>query len=102
MTATNEDLIGRADINDLEAILSVVNTDPGRARPRRRVRAYDTLFTWDYDKGARPRLDRLYEKAKTSQWNAQTDLPWDTDVDQETDRGGQHATPGRRRAWPST
>jgi hypothetical protein len=25
----------------------------------------------------------LYEKAKTSQWNGQTDLPWDTDVDQE-------------------
>jgi hypothetical protein len=26
---------------------------------------------------------KLYEKAKTSQWNAETDLPWDTDVDQE-------------------
>ena len=24
-----------------------------------------------------------YEKAKTSQWNARTDLPWDTDVDPE-------------------
>ncbi len=44
---------------------------------------FDTQFTWDYDKGARPRLDRLYEKAKTSQWNAQTDLPWNTDVDPE-------------------
>jgi len=28
-------------------------------------------------------LDRLYEKAKRSQWNATTDLPWDTEVDQE-------------------
>ncbi len=24
---------------------------------------------------------KLYEKAKTSQWNATTDLPWDTEVD---------------------
>ncbi len=44
---------------------------------------YDTLFTWDYDKGTRARLDRLYEKAKSSQWNGQTDLPWHIDVDQE-------------------
>src|SRR5262249_55536312 len=40
-------------------------------------------FTWDYEKGERPALNRLYEKAKTSQWNGETDLPWDTDVDQE-------------------
>jgi hypothetical protein len=44
---------------------------------------YDAHFTWDYEKGARAKLSRLYEKAKTSQWNGQTDLPWDTDVDQE-------------------
>ncbi|MDQ6840022.1 MAG: ferritin-like domain-containing protein [Actinomycetota bacterium] len=82
MTATNEDLIGRSDMNDLEAILSVSNTDPDAAE-HPVASSYDTLFTWDYDKGSKPRLDRLYEKAKTSQWNAQTDLPWDTDVDQE-------------------
>src|ERR1700734_818753 len=44
---------------------------------------YDTIFTWDYEKAARPKLSRLYEKAKTSMWNGQTDLPWDTPVDQE-------------------
>ena len=44
---------------------------------------YDTIFTWDYEKAGRPKLSRLYEKAKTSMWNAQTDLPWDTPVDQE-------------------
>ncbi len=44
---------------------------------------YDTIFTWDYEKASRPKLSRLYEKAKTSMWNAQTDLPWDTEVDQE-------------------
>jgi hypothetical protein len=43
----------------------------------------DAIFTWDYEKGHRPALNRLYEKAKTSQWNGETDLPWDTDVDQE-------------------
>ncbi len=40
----------------------------------------DVLMTWDYRR-SRPALVKLYEKAKTSQWNATTDLPWDTDVD---------------------
>src|SRR4029078_10536483 len=44
---------------------------------------YDTIFTWDYEKGHRPKLDRLYEKAKTSMWNGQTALPWEIEVDQE-------------------
>ena len=34
----------------------------------------DAIFTWRYDKGERAALDKLYEKAKTSQWNGQTDL----------------------------
>ena len=41
----------------------------------------DAIFTWRYDKGERARLDKLYEKAKTSQWNGQTDLDWSIDVD---------------------
>ena len=44
--------------------------------------ASDVVFTWDYDR-SRPGLVKLYEKAKTSQWNATTDLAWDTDVDLE-------------------
>ena len=43
----------------------------------------DALFTWDYGKGQRPALEKLYEKAKTSQWNAETDLDWSSDVDPE-------------------
>jgi len=31
--------------------------------------SFDSLFTWDYEKGQRPALNKLYEKAKTSQWN---------------------------------
>src|SRR4051812_16295642 len=42
----------------------------------------NVLFTWDYSR-SRPALVKLYEKAKTSQWNGETDLPWDTEVDQE-------------------
>jgi hypothetical protein len=76
------DIIGRDDINDLEAILSVVNTDTDEGLHAVHS-VYDTIFTWDYEKGQRPKLEKLYEKAKKTQWNGQTDLPWETDVDQE-------------------
>jgi hypothetical protein len=82
MSASNEDLIGRADVNDLEAILAVSNTDVDEAIHAVTDNA-EAIFTWDYEKGSRPALNRLYEKAKHSQWNGETDLPWDTEVDQE-------------------
>jgi hypothetical protein len=56
---------------DVDALIHQINDDA------------DALFTWDYEKGARPALDKLYEKAKTSQWNGQTDLDWAIDVDPE-------------------
>ncbi len=78
----NADIIDRDEVDDLEAILSVTNT--AWDEQSHAVHSdYDTMFTWDYDKGQRPKLDKLYEKAKRSQWNAQTDLPWETEVDQE-------------------
>jgi P-aminobenzoate N-oxygenase AurF len=80
--SSTEAIIGRADVNDLEAILSVSNTDLDEAMHTVADNA-DAIFTWDYEKGARPALNKLYEKAKSSQWNGETDLPWDTDVDQE-------------------
>ncbi len=43
---------------------------------------FETIFTWDYDR-SRPALIKLYEKAKTSQWNVSTDLDWSIDVDAE-------------------
>jgi hypothetical protein len=43
---------------------------------------FDAIFTWDYQR-SRPALVKLYEKAKTSQWNATTDLDWSIDVDPE-------------------
>jgi hypothetical protein len=76
------DIIGREEINDLEAILAVVNTDDNELL-HSVPSVYDTVFTWDYEKGQRPKLDKLYEKAKKAQWNGQTDLPWEIEVDQE-------------------
>jgi hypothetical protein len=82
MGSTMEEMIGRSEVDDLEAILSVTNTE--REETIHAVTSnFDTIFSWDYDKGSKPKLDRLYEKAKHSMWNAQTDLPWDTEVDQE-------------------
>ena len=81
-TTSNQDLIGRDGLNDLDAILSMTNTDVDAAVHAITDNA-DAIFTWDYEKGARPGLNKLYEKAKTSQWNGETDLPWDTDVDLE-------------------
>ncbi len=40
-------------------------------------------FVWDYDR-RRPRLSRLYEKSKVSQWNAATDVDWSIEVDPGT------------------
>ena len=80
--ATNEDMIGRNEINDLEAILSVSNVDRDEVISSVQNNA-PSIFTWDYNKGARPSLEKLYEKSKVSMWNGETDLPWDTDVDPE-------------------
>src|SRR5207248_8746747 len=79
--SSNEEQIGRTDINDLEAILSITNTDVDEVSHAVKDNA-DALFTWDYER-SRPALGKLYEKAKKAQWNAQTDLPWETPVDQE-------------------
>ncbi|HTO01875.1 MAG TPA: ferritin-like domain-containing protein, partial [Microthrixaceae bacterium] len=79
---TNEELIGRADIDDLESILAVTNTDRDAVISVVENNA-DAIFTWDYEKGARAGLDKLYEKAKHSMWDGQKDLPWETEVDQE-------------------
>ncbi len=79
---SNAEIIGREDINDFEAVLALV----GRQEADGRHIVEDHCpaeFTWDYEKGARPQLEKLYEKAKKAQWNGQTDLPWEIEVDQE-------------------
>lgn len=41
---------------------------------------HDTWFNWAYD-ADKPELERLYEVAKRSQWNASTDVDWSIQVD---------------------
>ena len=78
--ATNFEILGREDVNDIEAILSVTNTDVDEVAHTIRSEQ-EALFTWDYER-SRPALVKLYEKAKTSQWNVTTDLDWSIEVDQ--------------------
>ena len=73
-------LIGRDEVNDLEAILAVSNTDVNEIVHAVKSNS-DAVFTWDYERSRQP-LIKLYEKAKTSQWNVTTDLDWSTEVDQ--------------------
>jgi hypothetical protein len=78
--ASDSHLIGRDDVDDIDAILAITNTAVDEAQHSVRTDA-DAVFTWSYER-SRPALVKLYEKAKTSMWNA-NDLPWDTEVDQE-------------------
>src|SRR6476619_8461635 len=77
----NETILGRGEINDIDAILAIPVHDPNEIEHIVKNNA-DSIFTWDYSL-ARPALRKLYEKAKTGQWNATTDLPWDIEVDLE-------------------
>lgn len=78
---THDQMIGRLGINDVEEILAVHYDDLGSVSHIVKNEA-DSVFTWDYSL-ARPGLRKLYEKAKTGQWNGATELAWDTDVDLE-------------------
>ena len=82
MTAIDRDIIGRDDANDIDAILAMRNEDV-EATIKVVQNNADTIFTWDYEKGARPRLNKLYEKAKHSMWDGETDLDWSIDVDMD-------------------
>jgi len=89
----NADILGRTDVNDIESILGVTNTDVNEITHMVKNNA-DTLFSWDYSL-ARPQLRKLYEKAKVGQWNATTDLPWETPVDIEGTIVADQAAIGR-------
>ena len=71
------------DVNDVDHILAAYD-DKGWADDIGRTVELnaDAWFTWDYER-SRPALSKLYEKAKTSQWNGTTDLDWSIDVDVE-------------------
>jgi hypothetical protein len=78
---SNQELIGRDDVNDLEEILAIKG--PAIDEIIREVPPGGEMrFTWDYEQ-TRPALQKLYGKAKRSQWDAATDIDWSTDVDVE-------------------
>jgi hypothetical protein len=81
-TAEQADARSRSEINDVTAILSVTNRDVESVIHAVQDNA-DAIFTWSYEKGERPALNKLYEKAKVGQWNGETDLDWSIDVDLE-------------------
>jgi hypothetical protein len=97
---SDQELIGRAEVNDLDQILALVGTeDPGG---NHRVPDHcEADFTWDYEKGRRAALDRLYEKAKTAQWNGRTDLAWETPVDPEAVAQANAEADVSRMSWRS-
>jgi hypothetical protein len=74
------ELLGRDDMDDLDAILAL-KADPDEVLHAVQDHA-PAIFTWDYERSRAP-LSKLYEKAKTAQWNATTDLDWSIEVDQE-------------------
>lgn len=67
---------------ELDRILALTNTDATATIQTVQNHA-DSIFTWNYEKAQRPRLNKLYEKAKHSMWDGETDLEWNTEVDLE-------------------
>ena len=73
------------DANDVDRIMEIARANTNADELIHAVEDNaDAIFTWGYDKGERAKLDKLYEKAKTSQWNASTDLDWSIEVDPYT------------------
>ena len=70
-------------IADEHLDLLAVTNDDAEETVRAVANNADTIFTWDYEKGARPALNKLYEKAKGAQWDGEKDLDWSIDVDEE-------------------
>jgi len=85
MATSDNEILGRVDVDDIDSIMDIAafNDDVDTVEHAVKDNA-EAIFTWNYEKGERPRLDRLYEKAKTSQWNATTDLDWSIEVDPTT------------------
>ena len=61
--STDAEILGRDDVNDIDAILAITNTDRDEVIHAVKDNA-DAIFTWDYEKGQRPALNRLYENPR--------------------------------------
>ena len=58
----SQDILGRSDLNDIEAILSITNEDADAIQHIVKDNA-DAIFTWDYSL-SRPALRKLYERPR--------------------------------------
>jgi para-aminobenzoate N-oxygenase AurF len=61
---------------------AIVTPSPAARTVEALPSTFDVVYTWNYDT-VRADLTNLYEKAKREQWNATSQLAWDTDVDPE-------------------
>ena len=61
---------------------AIVTPSPATRTVEALPSTFDVVYTWNYDT-VRADLTNLYEKAKREQWNATSQLAWDTDVDPE-------------------
>jgi hypothetical protein len=88
---------------DIDQILAIAT--PPRSEPNHYVASSaKACFTWEYDRDFSA-LDRLYEKAKRSQWNGTTDLPWHLEVDPEREAASNIASRidrGNQLDWSGT
>jgi hypothetical protein len=62
------------------AYRGMVRQDARGARSTAMPAGHQAVFDWSYLRD-RPQLTRLYEAAKSSQWNGATELDWSTPVD---------------------
>ena len=100
--SSNQEIIGRADVNDLEAILAVTNTDVDEVIHTVKDNA-DAIFTWDYEKGAAPGAQQaLREGQDARSGTARPTCRGTTEVDQEDVVHGQRARQRRPRRRAST
>lgn len=59
---------------EMETLLDLIE---GKKAGHMAVKASgDSLLTWNYTKGQREEIERLYTKAKENQWNADFDIDW--------------------------
>ena len=80
--STDAEILGRDDVNDIDAILAITNTDRDEVIHTVKDNA-DAIFTWDYEKGSGRPSTSCTRRPSTSQWNGETDLRLDLEVDQE-------------------
>jgi hypothetical protein len=69
-----------------------VAADPIGAELDTILTSFDTNYAWNYG-NVKEGLRDLYEKAKREQWNATTELAWDTPVEPESEIIPQHFNP---------